>query len=555
MAQRFRGFILEVRALLVVLILLVPLLAYAGYDVERRVAASATYQSEIRQAQTLRGALMRSQVDEETGVRGYLETNERAFLEPYTAALGSFPRRSMLLHRILSQYGRDGELGIVEEETHLNFLWLNVVAKPLVAHPSQRNLKLQLAGKGLVDNFRARDEQLTKELTAAANAADSELQRAVIGSIVFSAVLLALFSVGGLVFAYYLSRSARREFENHVLYQNQKRIADSLQNAFLQKSLPMTPGIGLHAMYVPATTEAQVGGDWYDAFTLPDGRLLFSIGDVAGHGLDAAVVMSRARQAIVAAALQESDPARVLARANDAIMLQDSRMVTAICGFINPHTLELTYATAGHPPPILAGPGKPASFLPHEGIPLGIIRGTEYPMFRTVAPRDALIAFYTDGVIEHKRDIFDGERRLLEAVDAAVGRDDPAVTIHEAVFSGTSATDDVAIFTVTFRSLDGKPNAEATVDALQASRLSLPAPSPLQEFSRLSVDRPIRDRRRWAPTGAWRASDTLSKSLSIMPARANAAPSMLSRRRSRFSNASDPLGPSLRRSRSGPAPS
>ena len=477
MASLFRGFIFEVRALLVVLVFIVPLFAYGTWDVEHRITASAAYQGKIREAQTLRGALMRSQVDEETGVRGYLYTNDRAFLEPYTAALESFPRRATLLHRLLADVGHESELGIVEEETHLNFLWLNAVAKPLMARPTDRNLKLQLAGKDLVDNFRQRDEQLTKDLSASARDADLRLQRALVASIVVSALLMALLCVGGLFFAYYLSRSARREFENGVLYRNQKRIADSLQTAFLQKSLPMAPGIGLHAMYVPATTEAQVGGDWYDAFTLPDGRLLFSIGDVAGHGLDAAVVMSRARQAIVAAALQESDPARVLSRANDAIMLQDSRMVTAICGFINAQTLELTYATAGHPPPVVAGPQKPASFLPHEGIPLGIIRGTEYPMFRTTAARDSLIAFYTDGVIEHKRDIFDGERRLLAAVDAAVGREDPAVAIHEMIFAGTSATDDVAIFTVTFRTVDGAVLPEAKVDALQASRMSLPVKS------------------------------------------------------------------------------
>jgi serine phosphatase RsbU (regulator of sigma subunit) len=535
MAQRFRGFVSEVRALLVVLVFIVPLLAYAGYDIEHRVSASATYQAQIRQAQTLRGALMRSQVDEETGVRGYLETNVRTFLEPYTAALNSFPRRAKLLHQILAQYGRDDERDIVDEETHLNFLWLNAVAIPLLEHPTQRNLQLQLAGKGLVDNFRARDEQLTADLTAAAADADASLQRAVIASIVFSAALLLLLSLAGLFFAYYLSRSARRAFENRVLYQNQKKIADSLQNAFLQKSLPMTPGIGLHAMYVPATSEAQVGGDWYDAFTLPDGRLLFSIGDVAGHGLDAAVVMSRARQAIVAAALHESDPARVLARANDAILLQDARMVTAICGFINPQSLELTYATAGHPPPIVAGPRKPAAFLPHEGIPLGIIGGAEYPMFRTVASHDALIAFYTDGVIEHKRDIFDGERRLLEAVDRAVGRDDPAVAIHESVFAGSSATDDVAIFTVTFRALEGNAHSEATVDALQASRMNLPSSEGISNCEA------------WAPISVCRAFVTPSKSLWTMPAPANAAASAPSSMRSPRSSASAPLAPSSRR--------
>ncbi len=473
MASTFRGIVSEVRTTLIVLLLIVPLLAFAGIDIQRRVVNSANYQSKIRQAQSLRGALMRSQVDEETGVRGYLETDDRVFLGPYRDALDSFPRRSSALHALLAQTGRQNELDLVEEETNLNFLWINEVAIPLMAHPTQKNLKLQLQGKELVDNFRLSDAKITRLLTAAASDADKSLQRALSALIVFIVVSVALISIGGAIAAFYLSRSARREFENKVLYQNQKRIAESLQTAFLQKSLPMTPGIGLHAMYVPATTEAQVGGDWYDAFTLPDGRLLFSIGDVAGHGIDAAIVMSRARQAIVAAALQENDPATVLARANDAIILQDSRMVTAICGFIDPETLQLDYATAGHPAPVIAGPGAPATFLPHEGIPLGIMRGATYKTFSSRASRDALIVFYTDGVIEHKRDIFDGERRLLAAVDGAVGREDPALAVHESVFSGTSATDDVAIFTVTFRNVDGSAVPQATVGALQASRINV----------------------------------------------------------------------------------
>jgi serine phosphatase RsbU (regulator of sigma subunit) len=475
MATLFRGFVAEVRTTLVVLLLIVPLLAYAGFDVQRRVTESAAYQSKIRQAQTLRGALLRAQVDEETGVRGYLETGDPVFLEPYNAGLTQFPQRAAMLHALLTDLKREHDVDITEEVTHLNFLWLSDVAFPLIKHPGQKNVRLQLAGKALVDNFRERDREMTDELITAAADADLGLQHALAASLLFIVSLLAAISLGGIVAAYYLTRAARREFENRVLYQNQKRIADSLQTAFLQKSLPMTPGIGLHAMYVPATTEAQVGGDWYDAFTLPDGRLLFSIGDVAGHGIDAAIVMSRARQAIVAAALHENDPAVVLARANDAIMLQDSRMVTSICGFIDPDTLEVAYATAGHPAPVLAGPGGRAHFLPHDGLPLGILSGTMYRTFTTRATRDALVVFYTDGVIEHKRDIFDGERRLLEAVDAAVGSADPALAIHDAIFVGSPATDDVAIFTVTFRDFGGDGQPHATVGALQSSRINVGA--------------------------------------------------------------------------------
>jgi serine phosphatase RsbU (regulator of sigma subunit) len=475
MAVKLGGFVSEVRATLAVLLLIVPLLAYGGWDLQRRVTETAYYQGQIRQAQVLRSALLRAQIDEETGIRGYVATGDRAFLVPYNNAIIAFPHRAALLHNIFVSLKRQNDLDVLEEEASLNVLWLDDVAAPLLVRPRERNKELLLAGKAMVDNFRERDLQQTRELSAAATQADLRLQNAISGAITFMVVVLSLISIAGLIGAYYVSRSARRAFESRVLYQNQKRIAESLQTAFLQKSLPMTPGIGLHAMYVPATSEAQVGGDWYDAFTLPDGRLLFSIGDVAGHGIDAAIVMSRARQAIVAAALQEDDPARVLSRANDAIILQDSRMVTAICGFIDPATLEMSYATAGHPAPVLAGPHNPATFMDHEGIPLGIMRGIEYRTFFATATHDALIAFYTDGVIEHKRDIFEGERRLLAAVDAAVGREDPAVAIHEQIFASTTPADDVAIFTVTFRAVEGEPVPEATIGALQASRINVPS--------------------------------------------------------------------------------
>jgi serine phosphatase RsbU (regulator of sigma subunit) len=473
MAVKLGGFVSEVRATLAVLLLIVPLLAYGGWDLQRRVTETAYYQAQIRQAQILRSALLRAQIDEETGIRGYTETGNRVFLEPYDKAVAAFPRRAEALRTIFQNLKRQNDLDVLDEETNLNLLWQLQVARPILVHRGVGNQALQLAGKAMVDNFRERDAQQTRELSTAAIEADASLQRAISGAITFMIAVLTLISIAGLIGAYYVSRSARRAFESRVLYQNQKRIAESLQTAFLQKTLPMTPGIGLHAMYVPATSEAQVGGDWYDAFTLPDGRLLFSIGDVAGHGIDAAIVMSRARQAIVAAALQEDDPARVLSRANDAIILQDSRMVTAICGFIDPATLEMSYATAGHPPPVLAGPHQAATFMEHEGIPLGIMRGIVYRTFFTTATRDALIAFYTDGVIEHKRDIFEGERRLLSAVDAAVGREDPAVAIHEQIFDSATPADDVAIFTVTFRAVEGEPVPEATIDALQASRMNV----------------------------------------------------------------------------------
>jgi serine phosphatase RsbU (regulator of sigma subunit) len=260
-----------------------------------------------------------------------------------------------------------------------------------------------------------------------------------------------------------------------MLYENEKRIADALQAAFVQKALPTIPNLGFHASYIPAGAEAQVGGDWYDAFELPDGRILFSIGDVAGHGIEAAVIMSRARQAIISNALNERDPALVLHRANETLMLQEPKMVTAICGYIDPRSLEIHYATAGHPPPVLAFPDREPYFLEHDGMPLGILPDVQYGSFTTTAQPGALLVLYTDGVIEHKRDLFDGERRLLEAARTVVaqGSSDPASSVRHEIFAENAPTDDVAIMTVSFNVYDR--SGIATVNAVTQNRLTVSA--------------------------------------------------------------------------------
>jgi hypothetical protein len=275
-------------------------------------------------------------------------------------------------------------------------------------------------GKLMVDTIRDLDRTLQERLNVAAASADQRADRAIANVSRFVFAVLVVLTGAATVFGFFQTRAARQAMESRVRYENQKRISDALQTAFLIKHLPVAPNLGLHATYVPATSEAQVGGDWYDAFELPDKRILFSIGDVAGHGLDAAVVMSRARQAIIAAALHENDPARVLERANAAILLQESRMVTAICGYIDPATLEIVYATAGHPPPILARPNLPSITLPYDGLPLGIIANATYRTFVATASDGAVMVLYTDGVIEHKRDLIQGTARLLEVTRLAI---------------------------------------------------------------------------------------------------------------------------------------
>lgn len=265
-------------------------------------------------------------------------------------------------------------------------------------------------------------------------------------------VVLLLVSV----MLFYGARQATmsRRFDVETLRADtEHRLVTKLQEAFAPQRLPAISNIGFSATYLPAATNATVGGDWYDAFELPHGRIMFSIGDVVGHGIEAAVTMSRVRQAIVTAALQDSDPATVLARTNETLMLQDERFATAICGYIDPGTLQVTYATAGHPPAILVDKDGSAKLLQYDGVPLGVSAGSAYRTFTLQAQYDSLLVLYTDGLLEYGHDLIAGERRMLEvAKNIALQRlTDSAGAIEDAIFKDCAPLDDVAILTIAFR--------------------------------------------------------------------------------------------------------
>lgn len=269
--------------------------------------------------------------------------------------------------------------------------------------------------------------------------------------------------LGGFVFIllagallYYGARQAdiSRRLDAEVLRADTEHaLTAKLQEAFLQQPLPAISNMAFSATYLPATARSLVGGDWYDAFELPHGRVMFSIGDVAGHGIEAAVAMSRARQAIIAAALQDSNPGSVLARANQTLLTYESKFATAICGYIDPGTLEVTYATAGHPPGILVDKSGAAQLLQYDGLPLGVQRETTYQTFSLTAEHGSLLILYTDGLIEYDHDVIEGEQRMLEAArNIAVQRvADPAGAIEDAIFKDRRPLDDVAILTIAFR--------------------------------------------------------------------------------------------------------
>ena len=200
--------------------------------------------------------------------------------------------------------------------------------------------------------------------------------------------------------------------------ERERRITQNLQSAFLPPFLPEITGLELQACYRPAEAESQLGGDWYDAFILRDGRIALSIGDVFGHGLEAAGAMVRLRETLRAVTgFIDEDPAVILQLADRAFQKSHANVVaSAIFAIYEPSTRCLRIANAGHPQPALVH-DEIATLIGENGILLGVEPLSTFSASEHMLdPGDSFI-MYTDGLVEMERDIDAGERQLLRALE------------------------------------------------------------------------------------------------------------------------------------------
>jgi PAS domain S-box-containing protein len=235
-------------------------------------------------------------------------------------------------------------------------------------------------------------------------------------------------------------------------YEREHRVASVLQSAALPRTLPQVDGFRFDAYYQAGRTEALIGGDWFDAHVIAGGRIVISVGDVAGNGLDAAVLMGNVRHVLRAAAHLTADPAMMLEIADRTLTSEHANaMVTAFVGVIDPQHRHMLYASAGHWPGLLRDAGGAIAQLAATGLPLGC-RSLADGERRAVAlgPGSCLL-LYTDGLVEWSRDALAGEALLQQCfAEAATGNDDhPAKALVERVLAGATARDDVAVLTVT----------------------------------------------------------------------------------------------------------
>jgi PAS domain S-box-containing protein len=255
-------------------------------------------------------------------------------------------------------------------------------------------------------------------------------------------------------------RRAAQALDHARRYEGERTTADSFQRAMLPHALPLIENVSFSAGYSAASETRRVGGDFYDAFELADGRVALTIGDVTGHGLEAAVIMGEIRQSLRAAAsFDDTAPSSILDRASRLLVGSGrSIFVTAIFGVLDPRTGLFEYATAGHPAPIVFDGSIPLR-LAGSGLPIGL-REDEGVDFALNLPSPCTIVLYTDGLIEFARDLDDGERRLDDAIVAVSteANADIADALMLRVLGTDQATDDIAILTATIHSLPDPPH-------------------------------------------------------------------------------------------------
>ncbi|MGW7244094.1 SpoIIE family protein phosphatase [Streptomyces sp. NPDC054804] len=217
-----------------------------------------------------------------------------------------------------------------------------------------------------------------------------------------------------------LSTLLGQTLERTQLYDASHALAQKLQEALLPRMLPQLAGVLTTSRYEPPTGAIELGGDWYDMFTLPSGEVAAVIGDVEGHNTAAAVVMGQLGSAVRSYALEGHDPSTVLYRANRLMIdFETDHFATCCCVWLDPDTGTAQVVSAGHPRPLIRTPGGAyLAAATDVGVPLGVEPSPSYQADILTMEPGTLLVLYTDGVSGRGGEL---ARKTLEAALADSG--------------------------------------------------------------------------------------------------------------------------------------
>ena len=245
-------------------------------------------------------------------------------------------------------------------------------------------------------------------------------------------------------------RAAAHAGRLQELLRREHAITETLQRSMLPEQLDLGAFTQVAARYEPASAAMRVGGDFYDAFLLPNGRSLLVVGDVAGHGVDSAAVMGSMRAALHGYALREGTPGELLGDLNSfAVAMHPGWMTTCQCLIVEADGRTASYATAGHPPGLVRDADGTVHALEHSGgPPLGVRGLVHYPTGKVALGPGSTVLLYTDGLVERRGESLDtGIERVTAGLrDGAPG--DPDALARELLAAHRTPRgyeDDVAV--------------------------------------------------------------------------------------------------------------
>ncbi len=208
--------------------------------------------------------------------------------------------------------------------------------------------------------------------------------------------------------------------ENARLHNEREEFTETMRRSLLPRRHPELPGLEIGAVYHPAT-RVEIGGDIYDFLQVPGGRLAVVLGDVAGHGVDAAADMAMAKFVFRSVAREHPEPGEFLSAANEIVLGEVSagKFITLVYLTVDPRSGRLACASAGHPPARVVSPGGVPAPVAASGLALGVESGQSYDTARLRLEPGAAVVLFTDGLLEARRD---GELYGEERLDSALAR-------------------------------------------------------------------------------------------------------------------------------------
>ena len=367
----------------------------AGFVAVRQLGEAAAESKRLFAIQETADVLSRIQLDEETSLRGYLISRQRAFLVPYLSVPDPFEEHARSVREQLSSNDLTNALDHLEKMVAAHRMWRSRFASVLIGDPSQKNVvAMEPLGKILDDRIREEAAALREDISANNDRVEASLEANVDRTLDYSVGFVLIVSLAVL----YLALAQR---STAAALTRQHSIAAHLQAA-LGVGWQSIPGATIGTVYVSATSDSEVGGDLFDAWRIDDERGAIMIADMSGKGIDAVVNTAFCKYSIRALLDTYRDPASVMTAFNNlfARMVSDPSMfVVAFLGVFDACSGVLEYVSAGHEPAFYRT-GDEVRLLQIGGPIVGMEDDSTYKVSTLMLQRGDLVVLATDGLTE-----------------------------------------------------------------------------------------------------------------------------------------------------------